>query len=325
MLKSLTNYKVLLLAVGFIISGSIASAASWNWTGVAGDGDWDTSGNWDPGTKPDVDGQPNIATIDGASVTVGRLGLTGGGTVNLLNGSSLTVGAGGLFMGWGPGPNPGNVTVNNSTLTTATAFDVAYGSKLNITNGGTVLVGGALNIAGSDSQVLISTGGTLTVSGNFVLNSADALLMSGGNLVITNGEFKPVGGNFDLGPGSSLTVGLISFEGTTNLVNLDGGSVTLSSTAFNGIFGGGGINFSSTNGGVLNVANLTGLIEDGKVYLDGVKLDLASINADLNFIINGNTLSYTAMIPEPSTIALLVIGGLMLAGTVYHKRQALKK
>ena len=64
--------------------------------------------------------------------------------------------------------------------------------------------------------------------------------------------------------------------------------------------------------------------------LDGTRLTLADLTTDadnlsakllLQDMGTGFKVSLISPVPEPSTIALLVIGGVALAGTIYRKRR----
>jgi hypothetical protein len=222
----------------------------------------------------------------------------------------------------------GTLLVNGGTFNQGTAGNV-------VTDASTVInvVSGAANFNGDfvtspTGAAFIVDGGSLNISGKLNYNGGN-LAINGGTLTLGT-EFDPIV-DYTLTSGTLIT-GLISFANGSGNFNLAGGSLVLGS-GYNGVYGGeaaGRLNIELGSSNIsLTVSSdtaLAALFSEGQIGLNGAVATLQDL-LDNGFVLNddGNVLTYTAAIPEPSMVALLLVGGLTLAGTAYRKRSALKK
>ncbi len=381
---------VLLCVVGL-------QAATYNWTGGAGDGKWTTAGNWDTGNVPTksnyylqddceavnvsgsvtVDGPYNLSldtttttatkpvvTIDnGATWSIGNamwIADDGGtqGELVVRNGSSLSVGnlldVGNDGEGW-------FTLENNSTLTTGGFFRIGVGpnavghttiSDSTVNAGNSIIVGGG---SGSNSA------GYMTINGNSSVSTAGNLYMNDGGsgyyaeLIMNSGTFD-VSGNAYLGDDSTTGETHFTLNGGTMTVNgsicipwqiagksyvtVNGGELIGQSTLYLGKGGSDDVGQGRlfVNGGYVRVEDLVFNMTDGKIiYTAGSFLVNAGnlSESDMNDLINAGRIDvsgadswsiatinvdgtdYTALVPEPASVSLVVIG---LLGFVYKRR-----
>jgi T5SS/PEP-CTERM-associated repeat protein len=189
---------------------------------------------------------------------VGAAGL-GAGLLNIYNGGTVTTTYG--YVGEGGAGNNGVVNVNLAGSGLATANDLYVGfdyagdtggnGTLNITNGGSVTVGGVLYIAANDSTTTGAvnvTNATLQVSGasRIVIGPGSGTMsFNNSTLLVTSGDF-------------ATSVPITSAGGLAFTVNTNGNDVGLSGN----ISGTGGLEV--TGGGFLTLSGCntyTGLTE----------------------------------------------------------------
>jgi hypothetical protein len=56
------KHRLILLAAGIVtlLAAAPAFAATWTWTGAAGNNSWNNSGNWNPVVQPAINGTADI-------------------------------------------------------------------------------------------------------------------------------------------------------------------------------------------------------------------------------------------------------------------------
>jgi fibronectin-binding autotransporter adhesin len=139
-----------------------------------------------------VNGAGSTWTVNGSL----RTGITGNGTLNILNGGAVTATA--LVIGENPG-GTGTMTIGgaNSVFTTA----------------GTTNIGGLFDAAPSDSGTLtINTGGTANFNGNTLLRTTSTVNVSGGTLNLNNLTVTP-------GAVFNWTAGTVQFANASTLTD----------------------------------------------------------------------------------------------------------
>ena len=283
------------------------------------------------GTNLDVFGTANIS---GGTVgqffslrTGGTLNLSGTGdidrdftaetgtTVNVSGGSfgaSTTFSAGSALTVTG-----GDFGTSAAIANTANVSGGTFGDFLDVEDGG--ILNFSDGSIGSSGEVL--SGGVANISGGVIGSSFN--VRDGGVATITNGE---IGSSFRPNAGSEVTisggqaVGFFANEGDTTI---SGGDFDNTS-----IFG-----FHNLSGSELNLigteffldgeaVGTSGIITDRDVTLTGTLLDGTAIsfvlNSDtslnaLNDVFAADSTLAVTVIPEPTSLALLGLGGLLLA------------
>jgi fibronectin-binding autotransporter adhesin len=257
------------------ITGSLTNSGGF---ALFGPGDTATIGSLtnNVGALVDVEGGSTL-TISGDADNSGQFftsfTLTGGNTVSI--GDSLTNEVGGEFVLNGPGDmgtigngvsNSGTVDVFNGSTLTVTAggatnsglLDVENGSTMNIT--GDVTNNGTMETGESSGGNTLSITGNLTNSGEFGLFGAGDMGSISGN-VTNSGEFfsafgatATIGGNLD-------NSGLFDAEAGGTLIV--GGDVTNSGALGTDFFGAGGNDTITINGSLTNNAMALVDVEGG--------------------------------------------------------------
>ncbi|NWK55988.1 PEP-CTERM sorting domain-containing protein [Verrucomicrobiaceae bacterium N1E253] len=273
------NTKATITALAVVSLGiSAAQASTIAWGG--GDGNWNTEGvadaGWSGGTSPTMDGTDD-AVINGGTV-------------------SYDAGAlGDLGAGWGSS----HLTLNGGVLTQSTThWSVFDGS------GTFTIAGGTFNSAADRVQI----GASGTDTAQFVMTS--------GSFIHTGSEVAVRGGNTFTVSGGSMSANFFSL-GDFGLATIDvaGGTVRLNDGSSGGGFyiGTAGSAINLTAAGVFNIGN-TNIADATANYLDTdrVVFGMDGNNALLQVVDDGAGGVNISAVPEPTSAALLGLGGVAL-------------
>jgi autotransporter-associated beta strand protein len=328
--------------------------AQTNWTGATGS--WFDSGNWSAGVPPGATplttvGNGGTAQIAGAAANAGTsLGVSGGSTVDLQSGGSLTAGTIGI------GPN-GTLLLSGATAVTG---DLSMqGGTLRSTVTGT-LTDSLVFGAGTTSTIAAAAGQTLTLGGpSFSMGAGNNLAIFGsatdtGTIVlaptsgmsgnIASSALEVAGGTLRIGSflSASAGAGVVSvtvdggatldydgFSGTirsllgAGSVQIAGGTLTLQS---------GTSNFAGTiagSGGALSLIGANVTLSGANTYSGGTTIDAASTltlgnggsivgsiaNAGVLNINSGSTLSLSGSLSGTASSRTSLNGGTLRATT----------
>jgi len=270
----------------------------------------------------------------------------------VFTGANMTfTGSSGLFESAAAGQNQFNV-FNTTTFTSTFAFTGSGGTGLTIGGTGTAAFSGpvtlghattvtntaTLLINGSwsgSSAITVSSGATLAGTGTI----ATAVTINGHEGIGDVVGKQTLQSTLAFGAGSDLAWKLVTNDNTSAGTNFDqfvvGGALTIDSTAKLNLV------FNSSTSNVLwgnnfwdsdhtwtiidGVTDPTGLfvLSDSSTWFDKNGVLLSTLHPTATFTLSGTggdvTLLYTASVPEPSTVAMLV-GGLGLVGWSMRRR-----
>jgi len=308
---SYKKHKSAVAVLRLVIGAALASGLSGHAATVtsAATGNWATGSTWStgyvPGKNPGGGTSDNVyvrgnytVTIDSnvtptapgavAAVRIGEDSVNGAGILQIASGGSLVTTDNMEVMRRGASLSgaSGTLTMSGGSLSVGGAMYVGYGLSTQSGNGT-----GVVNVSGASS---------LTIAGATVLGSSTAALGSGtlnvtghsatisGSSSLTVNSFGSINLAFDSAGISSLNFGAVSLaSGSTLTINGSlysgaGGSIVL-------------INGSSLTGTFTNV-NLTGF--GGAYGTPSLTYDTA----------NGNVVLNLTAVPEPSVVALALVG-----------------
>lgn len=282
-----THFSICALAVAWCITtpGLQAATISYN-----GDGDWSTDANWIGGLQPVAGDDANIQDNEDVTVTVaGEVARN----VWLYRNASLTVSAGGDLNATGSvrANQNGGVAGTTTSTVNVTGGSLTAGSLLTATVGGSAINNyGIFNISG----------GTVTVNGNISVgtpanNWGEFNIIGDSATIVTTGA-----GDFILG-GVSSNGGTVSYTTSTTGVSSIGvaDNITLDATTSHLVMNLG--NYDYSNGDSFTLATYGGTLTG----------EFSSINIGYKSIdYSGGAIVLT--VPEPSSTALLGLGGLGL-------------
>ena len=243
-------------------------------------GNINDAANWDTGALPGA-GEIGTVNIDASwpnTASATALGI--GGDLVFGGGSTLTAETDIV------GVNPNSVTFNNVTVNVGD--DIFTGGSASGT-GNFIFNAGSITNVNDDFQangngLITVNGGDHTVGDRFGAQAGSTLNFLGGEVL--SGEFNIAGATVSLGGGATLEAATLDLSGSTfDIASNWTGSLDVS-----------------------NVADWQATLTGAGVTLDGVAIDAG--NFDDNFIVSGTTL--TLAVPEPSSTALLGLGGLAL-------------
>lgn len=275
-----------LLSATFLTAATlvVSSASAANLTTS---GNINTPGNWDTGLLPGVGetGNVNIDASWPSTSAAGTLAITG----DLVFGGGSTLTAATDVIG----SNPSSVTFNDVTVNVgddiftggaAGNFIFNVGSVTNVDDDFEANSGGTITVNGGTH----TTGIAPTGSSNFGAQNNSTMNFLGGT--VATGNFRSTAsGTITVGGDATLTGSTSSLEGALDFANDWTGSLTIS-----------GHDGLSTWETVLT----------GGATLNNVAIDGTSFANNFVVTNNGQTL---ALVPEPGSLALLGLGGLLIA------------
>lgn len=264
---------VIWLAVGVSVAFWLGADTAWSQTKtwIAGNGNWNTPGNWSPSGVPGAGNTVNITPSDGAArvitydypgppVNLGALtiDLTGPGNNRvdfLISGGQLTptgfiVGSSGRATVYHTG---GTVTGSAPTLDSVVGFNNGSDGIYSLSGTGSVVVNRDLyvgTLAGSVGT-FFQSGGSNSIQSRLILGSANGAV---GNYVISGGtltaQSQILVGNLGTGalviqPGGSVWTNDLSINSSSS-VNLSGGTLRFDTAT--------GLNRVTFNSGTIRLA-----------------------------------------------------------------------
>ncbi|MDX2226206.1 MAG: autotransporter-associated beta strand repeat-containing protein [Verrucomicrobiae bacterium] len=267
-------------------------------------------------------------TLDTIRLVVSNSGLT-----TLSGGLTATNGTQNLFIRGGQtlalsGTNTlsGSITITNGTLRLTNTLTTAT-NGVSISNGATLVANGALRVA--NSHLAISNGSTLDVNGSFDVQG-DVLLDAGStvnnlNLNEATGDFFRINGDFT----NNATINLDNQAGGATLwstfrgIEVTGSFTNLGLFTWNFTAPPSGTLGTAANpyyGGVRATTDIFAPYQDGSgFFLSGFSATGLSADQYLK-VYNTGGFYYLAIIPEPSTVDLL-LPGLLLAAALTALRK----
>jgi hypothetical protein len=284
------------------------------WTGAV-DNQYLTPGNWDGNAVPNTGGGAT-AQINSGTVEYnpgGDLFVNNGGTLEI-NGGSFEQTSGAAWMQFAggnlvvAGGSFSQGTSENIVKDAGTTVTVSAGSaSFSLAGGDYALGGSSLNISGGTTDIGPNAGDT---SGRSLILNSGSFAMSGGILNVSN-EFKPLGATASIS-GGTLNARLISFDSVDTVLEFSGGNINLAVATFQGVFSGGNghIDFTDTDATLFitggDQATADSLL-NGRLRANGV-IDANQFDVS----VDGSGVSIS-LVPEPGSLALLAIGGLLIA------------
>ena len=244
-----------------IMAAPAAFAAAKTWDGGGNPNfNWSVNANWDLDTKPSATG--DTLTFGGST---GLLS-TNDSTVTSLTSTSFTFASGaGSFVLYGTGITAGNGALNDNFVTQASA------------NNQTIALSVALAGGGRDRTIIMSGGGSLTLSGDINFNN-DWLFPT-----TTAGTITLTGNNSGDGKSSAVIAGVntmrammrnnvagtqITLGSDTCLGNSGSGSISAGTASFRGIVANQQLNIGTT-GGNRNLSGSTLAINANNITFNG--------------------------------------------------------
>jgi autotransporter-associated beta strand protein len=296
-----------LLAIAIVLnSQSWLRAQSANWSGSAGDGDWNNALNWDIG----VPAEGTNAVVAGGATTIVNYNapMLAGSFGSVAPGFSLSavfnINASGFVIG-APGTSAATVTGSGNRL------NVNAGGVMSITNGGltlsaaaaTLASGGSINMLGAlqvgnstATATMTNSGGNLS-AGSTAINPNNSsgspsciLVISGGSNYLGDVSIRRANPSAQPAPG---TEGLVVSNGVVNMTSLalstgnsfatmfvTGGAVTNTGTFIVGQQNGG-------NNRATRFLQIGGLVVSTST--DGVRIGVSNSTQTVNYIVQGGT------------------------------------
>jgi hypothetical protein len=305
-----------------ISNGGVLQVNGGSFTHI-GDADWMhvntggslnvAGGSFNQGTSPLIFQMSGTINVSTGSATFNEVGMFTGGALNLSGGTSTfgaltnTSGATITVSGTGAGTVSGNYNNNDGSL---------------VVSGGTFTVGSFSTATGS--SILIN-GGNLVSGASFAYTAASGFSMTSGSLTLTGtSEFKPID-SFTLN-GGTLSAKIVALADGPGSLNINSGWVSVDwSGAGNGIYPGtGSVNFSLTSIGYLLFNNVDLSTFTSSNMLTGGKVTLNGIVSPGDFLVtdngNGGVVVSLVAVPEPGTVAMLVLTG--VGFMVFRRRRA---
>lgn len=260
------------------------TAPSWGATWIVGDGNWNTPTKWSPTGVPSattgVISSASVVTVNTAVPNITTLQINTGGKLILTTGGSLTT--------------TGNVTISNSNVGT---FEIDGTGTFS--NSGNDFIVGNGTAAGNGTFKITGSAATINIGGMKANNSGvpDSKLW----LVMGTTGISPINAAFADGVGSTGRIDLVADLSAYTITGLS--SMTLmniAGTAKQGTFAvaAGAITKGATT---LTLGTNSASLTAGQYFID---YDKGTGSNDVVLSVN--------LIPEPSSMGLLALGGLGL-------------
>ena len=279
-------------------------------------------------TAGDVTFNGSVA-VSGGTLSTASGALSGYGSLTVSGGSITTTGAFNANVSTSPASSA-NVQLTGGSISVGGAGNVATGATVKFSGGTyTSSGGGFVNIG-----TFTLAGTNMTLHGNFV-GEGTSTTISSGSLTLASGEFQFNNDQNYLTGGTVSTPlivgvnggGVANSDGTTlHVFNISGGTLNLTGSGFNGIYGGGSsqyLNFTTNSNGLIDFTNgdtlatVKGFISanvieyNGTVYNSTTGYGNFTFGTDPNgFVTLTDAFGTPAMVPEPAT----VLAGLLMVG-----------
>jgi fibronectin-binding autotransporter adhesin len=267
-------------------------AQTTNWTG--GTGSWFTAGNWNNGVPGAIDtatvGNGGTAQVN-AGASVQTLNISGGSTVDLQTGGSLTA-SNGIFVGGGP--SAGALVLSGSSNLSGA---ITLANAVITSNATGTLSNSIAAVPGYSASIDVTAGSTLTLTGPI---SGGALVITGSGTTVFAGNNSSINGTF-VRPGATLQMGNGGTSGAigTGTVTNDGALIFNRSDSFiiANVFGGAGtIDIASGTMIYTGTSNDSGLltIASGATLQLGNGITNGTLSG-LESVVNNGTLIYNSV------------------------------
>ncbi len=298
-----------LSAIGLALGALPASAATYTYTGLGGDGQYTTATNWLPAAVPNTSAGDVAVINNGAAVTY-----TPGGDLTIKNGGILQVTSGSFTQAGGNNyiqlNGNGSIVVNGGTFNQGTASSTPF------------------NLNGTTGNVFQVTAGAVNINTVFAMNVGLTFSQSGGAITVAGNETDFSNTTSTLSGGTFTTKLITGVNGAApTRFDISGGVLNLTGAGSNGIYGGGTtrfINFTpgstgqiTFSSGSTTIANVQSFINQGVIeYNSGGTGTLSNFNITSN---NG-VVTLALAVPEPSTFAVAALGVVGLMGWTILRR-----
>ena len=301
------------VAATSLVFGVLSSQATvYNFTNTAGTNEYTTGGNWSGGVLPNTANGDTANIANGSAVTY-----TPGGDLTIANGGILQVTSGSFTQVVGNNyiqlNGNGTIRVNGGTFNQGTASSTPF------------------NVTGTGNLFAVSSG-AVNINSSFNLNVGLSYTQTGGTVIVTGAETDFNSTTNTLSGGTLSTKLITGVNGPgSSIFNVSGGTLNLSGSAFNGIYAGGVtqyLNFTPGSTGKITFSSGSTTTTDVQNFINAgvIEYNGGGTGTLSNFVITSNagvvTLSLPA-VPEPSTVALSLLGALGVMGwTLRRKRTA---
>ncbi len=305
------------VALGLLLCGCLgvseASAATcpgdaYLWTGAAGDGSWNTAGNWSPAAVPPGGSDVCLPDIGHSyTVTLEPSGGNGGGTLN-----SLTIGA-------SSGSDTETLDIVGQSY--VSGGETRNGEAIGVTNGATINATGSLVLdatAGGGRALSSDTLGGSAAFGDSPFGGG-ATIYNYGQIIAESSDYptwdEQLNGNVDNEPGGRITVASGSLDQQTSNTVTNNGTVTtdaggdydVTSGGTNDVFNNDG---TLANNGTFEVGGQTGTFtQDGPETGNPVMIEASAILHDESgagaFTLEFYNPELTGTIPAGQTVSVL--------------------
>ena len=290
----------------------------YNFDNLVGDGNYNDARNWDQGAVPSL-ATTNTAVIGAPAAAGGAPGVAvtynPGGDLIIKNGGILQIASGSFTQAGGNNyyqlNGNGTVLISGGTFSQGTASSTPFnvtgtGNALNITAGAFNV---RTNFSLSTGLNFNQSGGTVMVAGNETDFNSATNVLSGGvfNTNLITGVNGPNGSQFNISGGTlNLTGSTAIYGGGANqFINFTPNSA-------------GQITFSS---GTFTIASVKNFLNSGAIEYNSTIENAASGYPDFTFAQNGANVTLGIVgVPEPSSVALIALGAVGLAGWALRRR-----